>query len=77
MHCPRCNSATTDVMSRSQGAWDVYLCRDCLYSWRTTEPDRLLHHETYDPRFRLTPEKISRFNEVPAVPPAARRKKAV
>ncbi len=75
MHCPRCNSAATEVMSRSQGAWEVYLCRGCFYSWRTTEPEVLLRHETYDPQFRLTPDQISRFNEVPAVPTSTRLKK--
>ena len=39
--CPRCDTADVRVLTRSPvpGAWEMYSCRVCLYSWRSTEPD--------------------------------------
>jgi hypothetical protein len=60
--------------SPAAGAWEMHLCRTCFFGWRTTEPETTVNPDLYDARFRLTPDQIAAFSEVPKVPPAARRK---
>jgi hypothetical protein len=78
MTCPRCNSSDTELMARSAVAasWEIHLCHACLFSWRTSEPAAVLAHDRYDERFRLDPERIAQFHEMPPVPPAARKSRA-
>jgi hypothetical protein len=76
MACPRCRSLQTELMACSPvaGVWEFHLCQSCFFGWRTSEPAQLVNADLYDARFRLTPDKIARFAEVPSVPAAARRK---
>jgi hypothetical protein len=78
MNCPRCNSSDTELMTRSAVAvaWEIHLCGQCFYGWRTSEPAAMLQYEHYDARFRLAPEQISQFAEMPTVPAAARKSRA-
>jgi hypothetical protein len=45
----------------------------CFYGWRTSEPAPLVNPDLYDARFRLTPDQLAQFKEVPPVPRAARK----
>jgi vanillate/4-hydroxybenzoate decarboxylase subunit D len=69
--CPRCHSSTTDMMTHSPVpyVWVVYLCSTCFYAWRSTEPEENTNPDKYPPNFRLTPEDLNRFLEVPEIPP--------
>ncbi|MEV6171903.1 non-oxidative hydroxyarylic acid decarboxylases subunit D [Streptomyces sp. NPDC051954] len=73
MICPRCGDDAVDTVTTSPvpGAWDVLQCLNCLYMWRTTEPDRRSRREAYPPAFRLTRADIDNAPEVPVVPPLA------
>lgn len=65
MTCPRCDSNKIRVMTKSPvaGAWEVYVCDVCYFSWRSTESIKV--HDT----FKLTPEKIAGLSQIPPVPP--------
>jgi len=69
--CPRCDSARTAVLTHSpvKDAWVVYQCPVCLYVWRSTEPDYATDPKQYDPNFKIKPQDIPNFADVPAVPP--------
>ncbi|CAL9669106.1 non-oxidative hydroxyarylic acid decarboxylases subunit D [Streptomyces lavenduligriseus] len=69
--CPRCahESVRTLYSSPVPGVWDVVQCARCLYTWRTSEPDRRTRRAAYPQAFRLTEEDLANAAEVPAVPP--------
>ncbi len=68
MQCPRCNHGEADRVAAAPGAWEVYLCARCFYTWRTSEPEAMLSHERYDARFRLSAEQLARFAVFPGIP---------
>lgn len=65
MTCPRCGSDKIRVMVKSPvgDAWEVYVCENCVYSWRSTENPDI--HE----KFKLNPEEIPELQVIPPVPP--------
>ncbi|QCH13666.1 hypothetical protein CB0101_00820 [Synechococcus sp. CB0101] len=69
--CPRCNCKTTEVQFRSpvQGAWELYRCTTCMFTWRSTEPASMTNPELYDPVFKIDPNDLSSFPVMPAIPP--------
>ncbi|WP_031465856.1 non-oxidative hydroxyarylic acid decarboxylases subunit D [Sciscionella sediminilitoris] len=71
MTCPRCAEQRIERLAVSPvpGAWEVYCCARCGYSWRSSEPARRTDPEQYPERFRLTAEDIAAATEVPAIPP--------
>lgn len=62
--CPRCNGETR-IMTKSPvgDVWEVYVCKKCFYSWRSTE------HKVILPQFKLTDEKIATMQMIPPIPP--------
>ncbi|WP_326690539.1 MULTISPECIES: non-oxidative hydroxyarylic acid decarboxylases subunit D [unclassified Streptomyces] len=73
--CPRCAFETLDTLATSPvpDVWEVLQCRQCLYTFRTTEPVRRIHREHYPETFRMTAQDIAEAVEVPAVPPLVPR----
>ncbi|MFJ9123742.1 MULTISPECIES: non-oxidative hydroxyarylic acid decarboxylases subunit D [unclassified Streptomyces] len=69
--CPRCPADTITRLATSPvpGVWDVLQCTRCLYTWRTSEPDRRTRRDAYPEAFKLTDADIENAIEVPAVPP--------
>ncbi len=69
--CPRCESQKTELVSKSpvEGAWVIYNCPVCFYSWRSSEPDYAIRPEHYNPHFKIRLEDIGNFAEVPFIPP--------
>ncbi|MFF7095437.1 non-oxidative hydroxyarylic acid decarboxylases subunit D [Streptomyces rubradiris] len=69
--CPRCAHESVGNLFSSPvpGVWDVVQCARCLYTWRTSEPDRRTRRAAYPQAFRLTVEDLANAAEVPAVPP--------
>lgn len=65
MICPRCDSESVKVMTKSPvgNAWEVYICDKCCYSWRSTETVAIL------PKFKLDDEKIAAMQMIPPIPP--------
>jgi len=68
--CPRCESDKPEIVSFSpvKGAWIIYNCPVCIYSWRSAEPDYATKPDRYNPAFKIKMENISTFAEVPVIP---------
>lgn len=73
--CPRCGATQVGVLASSpvEGAWTVWGCDACTYSWRSTEPARNSMRRAYAERFRMTGAQIAGASEVPPVPEGAPR----
>ncbi len=73
--CPRCGSKTLDVVFSSpvKGVWDVYMCKTCNYTFRSTEPDYMTDRDKYDPTFKLDPNDLDNFPMMPAIPPLRKK----
>ena len=65
MDCPRCNGKNARVMTKSpvENEWEVYVCPDCYYSWRSTEELHIID------KFKLDEEKIKNMDVIPPIPP--------
>jgi rubredoxin len=68
--CPRCESDKAEIVSFSsvKGAWIIYNCAVCFYSWRSAEPDYATKPDRYIPAFKIKVEDIPTFAEVPVIP---------
>jgi vanillate/4-hydroxybenzoate decarboxylase subunit D len=69
--CPRCTHETISELYTSpvSGVWEVLQCAQCLYTWRTSEPDRRIERDAYPEEFTMTIEDIVNAPEVPPIPP--------
>jgi hypothetical protein len=56
-------------MSPIAGVWTVFGCDTRFCAWRSTEPAENTNPENYPEVFRLKPEDLVTFPQVPAVPP--------
>jgi vanillate/4-hydroxybenzoate decarboxylase subunit D len=68
--CPRCRSTTIEVQSTSPvvGAWTVFGCTTCLYTWRSTEPEENTNADKYPAVFRLNPKDLPNLALSPTIP---------
>jgi hypothetical protein len=68
--CPRCESERTEIVSTSavEGAWVIYNCPVCFYTWRSSEPDYATKPDQYNPHFKIKVADIPTFAEVPIIP---------
>lgn len=71
MQCPRCGDHTIEVLAVSpvKNVWEVYQCQRCLYTWRSTEPERRTSREHYPEEFKMTQADIDNAPIVPSIPP--------
>lgn len=78
MICPRCAWESLDRLATSPvpEVWEVWQCTRCLYTWRTSEPERRTRREEYPERYRITQADIDSSSEMPAVPPLRARESA-
>ncbi len=69
--CPRCGHTHISVLQESPvpGVWTLYQCDTCLYSWRSSEPERRSSREHYPERFRMNEEQMTHSAPIPEVPP--------
>ena len=74
MICPRCDSKKANLLISSPigNEWEMYICDECNFTWRSTEPDSIRNPKIYDSKFKLTKKKISMMMVNP--PLAASRK---
>lgn len=65
MICPRCDADKARKMVNSPvgNVWEVYVCEQCWYSWRSTETLKI------SPKFKLNAEKIKNLGVIPPIPP--------
>ncbi len=70
MICPRCDSKTVELLTKAlvDDAWEVYICKTCCFSWRSTEDDEITDPTKYDKRFKINPAEISQLGIIPPVP---------
>jgi vanillate/4-hydroxybenzoate decarboxylase subunit D len=70
MICPRCDSDTAEFLVEApvNHEWEVYICKTCYYSWRSTECDENRDPEKYDKRFKIDPKDIPNLGVIPPVP---------
>ncbi|WP_329459840.1 non-oxidative hydroxyarylic acid decarboxylases subunit D [Streptomyces sp. NBC_01497] len=73
--CPRCAYSDIETLFSSPvpGVWHVLQCQQCLYCWRTSEPDRRTTRDAYPDSFRMTRADIDAAIEVPARPAVIKR----
>lgn len=71
MQCPRCDDHTIEVLAVSpvENVWEVFQCQRCLYTWRSTEPERRTSREHYPEEFKMTQADIDHAPVVPSIPP--------
>ena len=76
MICPRCDDTRAALLFESpeSGAWVVYHCPRCDFTWRSTEEEEVIQPEKYDPAFKLNEDKIRRMENKPPIPPLRTRK---
>ncbi|MFD8810466.1 non-oxidative hydroxyarylic acid decarboxylases subunit D [Streptomyces sp. NPDC059627] len=69
--CPRCGHDKLDQIYASPvaGVWEIYHCRQCMYSWRTSEPARRTRRDAYPDSFKMTIDDIRNAVELPVIPP--------
>ncbi len=69
MKCPRCGSETIELLTKSpvEGAWEVYICKTCCYSYRSTEEEELKNYDLYDSRFKVDPTTINKQQVIPPI----------
>jgi vanillate/4-hydroxybenzoate decarboxylase subunit D len=72
MLCLRCLRDTAkkiaDAPDRS-GAWEVYYCERCNYSWRSTEEEEITVLEKRDPEFQLDKTDLEALVDTSPIPP--------
>jgi protein-arginine kinase activator protein McsA len=70
MICPRCDSKTVELLTKApvDDAWEVYICKTCFFSWRSTEDDDIKNPNQYDKRFKIDPKEINLFEQIPPIP---------
>jgi hypothetical protein len=64
MQCVRCLSDEARKIADApdgSGAWEVYFCERCSYSWRSSEEDFVTDIAKRNPRFQLTDEDFERM----------------
>ncbi|WP_338060316.1 non-oxidative hydroxyarylic acid decarboxylases subunit D [Streptomyces atratus] len=69
--CPRCTFETVEKLATSPvpGVRDVLQTCQCLYIWRTIEPQRRTRRDVYPEQFKMTVADIKKAIEFPAIPP--------
>jgi vanillate/4-hydroxybenzoate decarboxylase subunit D len=67
--CPRCDSKKTQILCESpvKGCWIMYVCPVCTFTWRSTEPEAITNPEMYNPRFKVNPSDMDKYQIHPAI----------
>ena len=70
MVCPRCDSDTVEFLIKApeKGIWEIYKCKTCNFTWRSTEPEDITDPGKYDKRFKINPSNISHLDIIPPIP---------
>lgn len=76
MKCVRCLNDSADLAARAtdgSGAWEIYLCNCCNYSWRSTEDEDITNIEKRDPYFQLDKVDLEKVEVGNPIAPLARQ----
>ncbi len=68
--CPRGESTLTKIRFESPvaGVWTLYGCDECLFTWRSTEPETITDPKQYPSRFKV---KLEHLKDIPVMPAIA------
>lgn len=72
MICVRCLKDTAARIAQApdgSGAWEVYYCERCNYSWRSSEEPEITVLEKRDPEFQLENIDIDTLTILNPIPP--------
>jgi late competence protein required for DNA uptake (superfamily II DNA/RNA helicase) len=72
MQCVRCLADTAKKIATApdgSGAWEMYYCERCNYSWRSTEEAHITQIDQRDPRFQLDKVDINKLMSPVPIPP--------
>jgi len=71
VNCPRCDDHRAEKIFEApeNAVWEVYRCPHCYFVWRNTEEEEVINPDLYDPRFKLSGEKIAAMDHKPPIPP--------
>jgi hypothetical protein len=75
MICVRCLSDTARKVAAApdrSGAWEVFYCERCNYSWRSTEGEQITVIEKRDPEFQLDQVDLNALSSPNPIPPLKR-----
>jgi vanillate/4-hydroxybenzoate decarboxylase subunit D len=76
MICVRCLKDTARKVAEApdrSGAWEVYYCERCNYSWRSTEEEEITVLERRDPEFQLDQVDLETLSSPNPIPPLAKK----
>ena len=71
MICPRCDTEDIELVTKSPvgDAWEVYICKTCWYSWRSTETPDKTDPKLYNKKFKIKADSIAKMLTIPPIPP--------
>ncbi|MGI6451039.1 MAG: non-oxidative hydroxyarylic acid decarboxylases subunit D [Desulfitobacteriia bacterium] len=72
MKCVRCLQDTAQkvaVAPDGSGAWEVYYCQRCNFSWRSSEEPEVIDPAKRDPWFQLDTVDIENLAALVPIPP--------
>lgn len=72
MKCVRCLKDTATKVADApdgSGAWEMYICNHCSFSWRNTEEEDVINPDKRDPYFQLAGVNIDDLLVLVPVPP--------
>ena len=71
MICPRCDhdQAYKFFEAPEDGAWEVYRCPRCNFTWRSTEEEEVTNPRLYDSKFKLDEKRMREMAPKPPIPP--------
>ena len=72
MNCVRCLADGVLTVAHApdgSGAWEIYRCTRCNYSWRSSEPENITNLEKRDPSFQLTKDDLEGLVSPLPIPP--------
>jgi vanillate/4-hydroxybenzoate decarboxylase subunit D len=72
MICVRCLTDTAGKIAEApdqSGAWEMYYCERCNYSWRSSEEPEIAVPEKRDPEFQLDRLDLDALQTLNPIPP--------
>jgi len=72
MMCLRCLNDTAEKIAEApdrSGEWEVYYCKRCNYSWRSSEEAEITTLEKRDPQFQLGGVDLDALQVLNPIPP--------
>jgi len=69
--CPRCEAIEAQHVATAPnaGVWQIYICQQCFFTWRTTEPASVTEPEHYPTVFRVRQAEIHTAGVLPPITP--------